>query len=247
MSRTVSKSLVIVLALCFLGSLIGCAGKELAPKDPYMYWYYPKELPGADRAVEAARQAGKDRGCPVEFKAAEDLKNNAYEVYAQCRTEEAIAMANEATRKANALCPAKPMPPAPEPKPAPAPPPPPPPAPAPKVIDRMTLIVHFDTDKSIIKEEDKAELQRAINFIKKYPGANVSIEGHTDSIASEQYNQKLSERRAEAVKNYLVKAGACEEAKITSVGYGESRPVADNKTAEGRAKNRRVEVLILSD
>jgi outer membrane protein OmpA-like peptidoglycan-associated protein len=246
MNRTVLRSIVIVLALAFLGSFIGCAGKEFAPKDPYMYWYYPKELPQADQAVETARQAGKDKECPADFKAAEDLKNKAYEVYAECRTEEAIAMAKEATKKANALCPSKPLP-APEPKPAPVPPPPPPPPPAPKVIDRMTLEVNFDFDKSNIREEDKAKLQEAVDFVKKYPGAKVRLEGHTDSIGTEQYNQALSERRAESVKNYLVKEGAAEESKTTAIGYGESRPVAPNKTEEGRAKNRRVEILILSE
>jgi outer membrane protein OmpA-like peptidoglycan-associated protein len=249
MNRTVLRSLDIVLALVFLGSLIGCAGKELAPKDPYMYWYYPKELPEADRAVEAAHQAGKDKECSAEFKAAEDLKNNAYKVYSECRTEEAIAMAKEATKKANALCPSKPLP-APEPKPAPSPPPPPPPpppAPAPKVIDRMTLEVNFDFDKSNIRKEDKAKLQEAVDFVKKYPGAKVRLEGHTDSIGTEQYNQALSERRAESVKNYLVKGGAAEDSNITTIGYGETKPVADNNTKEGRAKNRRVEILILSE
>ncbi len=246
MNRAVLKGIFLVLALVFLSSLIGCAGKEFAPKDPYMYWYYPKELPGADRAVEAARQAGKDRECPADFKAAEDLKNKAYEVYAECRNEEAIAMAKEATKKANALCPSKPLPPpAPEPKPAPAPPPPPPPAP--KVIDRMTLEVNFDFDKSNIRKEDKAKLQEAVDFVKKYPGAKVRLEGHTDSIGTEAYNQKLSERRAESVKNYLVKEGAVDESNITSMGYGEKKPVADNKTKEGRLKNRRVEILILSE
>ncbi|MFH0932966.1 MAG: OmpA family protein, partial [Nitrospirota bacterium] len=69
----------------------------------------------------------------------------------------------------------------------------------------------------------------------------------TDSIDSEEYNQALSERRAEAVKNYLVKEEAAEKSKISTVGYGESRPVASNDTEEGRDQNRRVEVLILSE
>ena len=111
----------------------------------------------------------------------------------------------------------------------------------------MTLEVNFDFDKSNIRKEDKAKLQEAVDFVKKYPGAKVSLEGHTDSIGTEQYNQALSERRAESVKNYLVKEGAAEESKTTAIGYGESRPVADNKTKEGRAKNRRVEILILSE
>jgi OOP family OmpA-OmpF porin len=90
-------------------------------------------------------------------------------------------------------------------------------------------------------------LERAIDFIKRYPEANVSLEGHADSIGTDEYNQKLSERRAASVKNYLIKKGAIDERKITSTGYGESKPVASNNTKEGRAENRRVEVLILSE
>jgi outer membrane protein OmpA-like peptidoglycan-associated protein len=223
------KYFFIIAALITLSFFIGCAGKEFAPKDPYMYWYYPKELPEADRAVAAAHQAGKDRECPADFKAAEDLKNKAYEVYAECRTEEAIAMAKEATKKANALCPGKPV------------------VKFEKIIDRMTLRVNFDLDKSDIRESEIAELQKAVTFIRKYPGAKVRLEGHTDSIATEEYNQRLSERRADAVRDYLVKEGACAAANTTTVGYGESRPVASNDTEEGRAQNRRVEVLILSE
>lgn len=237
------KRVFVVVIMAYLSFLLGCTGMVAAPK--HGIWFYHKELPEADKAVEAARSAGKDKECPEAFKAVEDLKNKAYETYWACRTEEAIAMANEATKKANALCPPPcPPPPAPEPKPTPLTPLP---APESKVIDRMTLIVHFDTDKSEIKEGDKAELQKAINFIRKYPSAEVSIEGHTDSTGSEEHNQRLSERRAEAVKNYLVRAGICEERKTTTIGHGDSMPVAPNTTEEGRAKNRRVEILIMSE
>ena len=226
---TAKRVFIVVIAVLSLSVIFGCAGREFAPKDPYMYWYYPKELPEADRAVEAARQAGKDSQCPDEFNAARDLKEKAYATYAACRTEEAIAMAKEATKKANALCPGKPV------------------VKFEKVIDRLTLRVNFDFNKSDIRESEVAELQKAVRFIRKYPGAKVRLEGHTDSIDSEEYNQALSERRAEAVKNYLVKEEAAEKSKISTVGYGESRPVAPNDTEEGRAQNRRVEVLILSE
>jgi OOP family OmpA-OmpF porin len=116
-----------------------------------------------------------------------------------------------------------------------------------KVIDRLTLRVNFEFNKSDIRESDVAELQKAVRFIRKYPGAKVRLEGHTDSIGTDEYNQRLSERRAEAVKDYLVKEGAARASKISTVGYGESRPVASNDTEEGRAQNRRVEVLILSE
>ncbi|OGW41385.1 MAG: hypothetical protein A2Y97_09475 [Nitrospirae bacterium RBG_13_39_12] len=229
---TAKRVLMVVIAVLSLSVIFGCAGREFAPKDPYMYWYYPKELPEADRAIEAARQAGKDRQCPNEFNAAWDLKEKAYATYAACRTEEAIAMAMKATAMAKALCPLPP---------------------AARVIDRMTIHVNFDFDKSDIRKADEAELKKAIDFVRKYTGSRVELEGHTDSKGTEEYNQKLSERRAEAVRQYLIKEGAVEKALISTTGYGELRPIAPNETQdgkdnpEGRAENRRVEVLIMSE
>src|SRR3989304_2348401 len=99
-SRLSAVSLVMLL-----GVFAGCAGLEHAPKRGMMY--YHKELPAAERAVEAARAAGKDKECPAEFAAAEKMKNEAYDIYLACRTAEGIAKANEATARANALCPKK--------------------------------------------------------------------------------------------------------------------------------------------
>jgi outer membrane protein OmpA-like peptidoglycan-associated protein len=123
---------------------------------------------------------------------------------------------------------------------------PPPPPPAPTVMDRMIIHINFDFNKSEIRNIDKAEMQRAINFVRKYPVAQITVEGHTDDIDTDQYNQKLSERRAEAVKKFLVKEGGIDETKITTIGYGETKPVTLNNTAEGRAANRRAEILVLS-
>ena len=132
----------------------------------------------------------------------------------------------------------------PPPPPAPAPEPAPAPAPARKVIDRMTIRVNFDFDKSTIRKADVADLDKAVAFVKKYPDAKVDVEGHTDSRGTDKYNQKLSERRANAVKKYLVDKGEKAD-RITAVGKGEGYPVADNKTDKGRFENRRVEVLII--
>ena len=111
----------------------------------------------------------------------------------------------------------------------------------------MTLHVNFDFDKAAIRNADTAELRKAVDFVKKYPGYKISIEGHTDNIGTEKYNQGLSERRAAAVKEYLLKQGVTDGARLRTVGYGESHPVADNSTETGRFKNRRVEILILSE
>jgi len=117
----------------------------------------------------------------------------------------------------------------------------------PKVIDKMTLQVFFDSGKAILTETDLKELPKAVDFLKKYPGTKIRLDGYTDSTGAEAYNMKLSERRATAVRDYLVKEAGVDSSKITVVGHGGADPVADNKTPEGRAKNRRVEISILSD
>ena len=114
------------------------------------------------------------------------------------------------------------------------------------MIDRLTLHVNFDTNKATFKKADDADVEKAVEFLKKYPTAKFDLEGHTDSTGPDAYNQTLSEKRAEAVKERLVKRGI-DPARIHAAGFGETKPVADNKTAKGRAENRRVEVLILSE
>jgi len=104
----------------------------------------------------------------------------------------------------------------------------------------------FDFDKSVVKPAGKAKLD---DLVSKVKGINLEViiaVGHTDSIGSDAYNQKLSVRRAEAVKAYLVSKGI-EKNRIYTEGKGEKQPVADNKTKEGRAKNRRVEIEVVSN
>ena len=120
-------------------------------------------------------------------------------------------------------------------------------APAPRVVDRLTIQLHFDFDKATIGPAGQAEMEKAVAFVKRYPGAKVSVAGHTDSTGTDEYNMGLSRRRATAVKDYLVKQGAADAQRITTLGYGETRPIASNATPEGRAQNRRAEILILSE
>jgi OmpA-OmpF porin, OOP family len=125
----------------------------------------------------------------------------------------------------------------------PAPPPPPPPPPAATKVT-YAADAFFDFDKSVLKPEGKAKLD---DLISKVKGINLEViiaVGHTDSIGTDAYNQKLSVRRAEAVKAYLVSKGI-EKNRVYTEGKGEKQPVADNKTAEGRAKNRRVEIEVV--
>ena len=133
---------------------------------------------------------------------------------------------------------------APAPAPAPAPvvaPPPPPPA-ATKVT--YAADAFFDFDKSVLKPEGKAKLDDLTSKIKDINLEVIIAVGHTDSVGSDAYNQKLSVRRSEAVKAYLVSKGI-EKNRVYTEGKGEKQPVADNKTSEGRAKNRRVEIEVV--
>jgi len=219
--KLVSRLSAIVLLL-ILGVFYGCAGREYAPNRGVMY--YHKELPAADRAVEAARAAGKDRECPAEFAAAEKMKNDAYDIYLSCRTEEGIAKANQAAALANGLCPRKVE----APKPVPVAPPPPmvAPVPAPKAEVKFVVLedAHFDFDKSTLTKEGEEILLRNIQVLKDNPGTNVRVAGYSSASGTEEYNQKLSERRAKTVEDYLIKEGGIAPERLTKIGYGETRP-----------------------
>ncbi|HLA90043.1 MAG TPA: OmpA family protein [Gemmatimonadaceae bacterium] len=143
--------------------------------------------------------------------------------------------------------PPPPTPAPPPPTPAPPPPtPPPPPAPAPAPPPPRPLLtlrgVLFDFDKATLKPAGRDSLQRAVSYLREHADARVEVQGHTDSKGADAYNQTLSERRASAVKVYLVSQGIAEQ-RIATRGYGESNPIADNGTDAGRAQNRRVEII----
>ncbi len=103
--------------------------------------------------------------------------------------------------------------------------------------------VNFDNDSAVLKAEARAILDDSAKTLKRYPGIKAEVAGHTDDRASDGYNEALSQRRAQAVVDYLIAAGVPADA-LSAKGYGEAEPVADNATAEGRAQNRRVELRI---
>lgn len=105
--------------------------------------------------------------------------------------------------------------------------------------------VYFDTNKSDVKGTSAETLNRLAQIFKEYPKSVILVEGHTDSAGSDEYNMKLSQQRAESVTSYLISQGIAAD-RFTTRWYGESQPKADNATAEGKAKNRRVELGIIA-
>lgn len=324
-AKNMGKVLVAVIILVSLSLMLGCRGMEKAPEHRSPgYLYYPKVLVDADKALDEARQKGKDKECPKEFNEAKARVDKAYEEYMNCITPASLPV--------NVVCP-----------------PPPPPACelksdkerinlgesvtltlttsgkvtsaeldgtavgltggtkkitpisaarfAAKVVGpggeticsvpvsvRLVLYVHFPFDRPKAGEDAKwfknpdadnpedskdpsrtdkkapfmntqlkdnpAELKKAVEFVKNNPGAFITVTGHTDSIEKKPgYNQALSERRANAVKEYLIDQRAVGREKIKAKGLGAKEPAAPEKTPdgkddpEGRAKNRRVEII----
>ncbi len=240
-----------LITLASVGSIFGCANYEVNTKRGDIPGYYIRyEMQEADRAVESARQAGKDNMCPVEFNAAENAKNNAYDVFRACHTEEGAALAKKATAQANALCPPKtaaiqmvPTPaevaveaplatiPAAEPTPE-------------RMKYCVSLDIEFDINKSDIRPQYHDEVAKVGNFMKNNPTTTAIIEGYTDEVGNSEYNMRLSQQRANSVVRWLVENFAIAPSRLTAKGYGEAKPVASNATDSGKQKNRRIDAII---
>lgn len=104
----------------------------------------------------------------------------------------------------------------------------------------------FDVDKAALKDKSKSDLTNLAVILQKYEDTNILLEGHTDDTGTEEYNLELSRLRSQSVWNFLVNGGV-NAARFTIMGYGESQPIADNMTEEGKALNRRVEVAIYAN
>jgi OOP family OmpA-OmpF porin len=116
----------------------------------------------------------------------------------------------------------------------------------PPVIEKksMRLNVEFDTGKADIKPEYNDEIKKVADLLAAYPDISIEIAGHTDNVGSAKLNKALSQRRADSVKKYLVEKFGISSSRLTAVGYGPARPVADNSTRDGRQKNRRIEAVV---
>ena len=105
----------------------------------------------------------------------------------------------------------------------------------------IALNVKFANNSNVVSDDYREEISKVANFMREYPDTNVVIEGHTDSIGSATYNQQLSQKRAEAVMQYIIQNFQIDTSRISAVGRGEEAPIASNDTASGRATNRRVQ------
>ncbi len=103
----------------------------------------------------------------------------------------------------------------------------------------------FETGKSSFQKQTYTVLNSIVSILKEYPGAKFTIDGHTDNTGSKALNQKLSEERAAAVKNFLIENGV-DSSRLSSAGYGLDKPIDTNNTAKGRANNRRVEINLVN-
>jgi outer membrane protein OmpA-like peptidoglycan-associated protein len=248
---TAKRVFILIIAVFSMSLMIGCAGMERARKDRPGYLYYPSALVSADRALDEARMAGKDKECPAEFNAAKDMVDKAYEIYMACRTQEAIAMANDAIGRIKALCPPKPVV---ERKPEPIPEPPAPTPPPPPIVAEPVKIIlediHFDFDMATLTKAALDILDSNIKILKENQGVNVQIEGHTCAHGAEDYNMALGERRANAVKEYLANQGIGAD-RMTTISYGETRlampeiPTPKNKNSTEAKMNRRVHFEVI--
>jgi OOP family OmpA-OmpF porin len=142
--------------------------------------------------------------------------------------------------------PPPPLPPPPPPAPAPVPVPVPPPPPVQEKLS-IALNMEFDTAKSVVKKKYHDNIKKVADFMQQYPDTNVVIEGHTDNVDvfhNPANNIKLSQDRADSVRQYLIDNFSIDASRISAVGHGANRPIADNDTEEGRQKNRRIEAVI---
>lgn len=202
----------------------------------------PADFGQTEEAIAHAERSQGATYCPEKIAKAKELATQAANEYWACHNDESARLLAEARRLANESEGCGPAPVAAAPAPAIVTPPPPPPPVPEKVC--ITLKIEFDFDKSDIKPKYHNVIGKVDEFLKKYPNTTAVIEGHTDNRGSYQYNIKLSERRADSVRNYLIEKFGIAPERLTTKGYGYTKPIATNKTAEGRQKNRRIEAQI---
>lgn len=236
--------LVFVACVLFFG-MVGCAQtNHFGVPDKALT--APAEFEQTEAAIARAERSEGAKYCPEKIAEANALGKKAAEIYWACHTSEAMVLLEEArnlAKEAESCQPPEkvtppPPPTAPTQKPAPIPPPPPS---APEQPIRYPS-GYFDFDKSDLTPETRAELDRVAKILQNNPDAVLEIQGHTDSIGSEEYNKVLGDRRAESVFDYLNSKGINPN-RLKTVSFGEAKPIASNATDTGRAMNRRVDLV----
>ncbi len=239
-----------MLLILILGGMIasGCASKaRLMAFDE------------AKATFQKATAAGAKKCAPCDYATAEanlalaDHGINKWWFESNAKIDRAIGIAKDKSLEALKATPCeKPAPPPEPPKPEPPPPPPPPeppkPAPAPPPPPKPAPVfenVYFNENKTNIDPVGAKALDRDAMILKDNPGIKVEIGGHTDAVGSEAAKQKISEKRAESVKKYLMDKFNIPGDRMIIKGFGSQKPIADNKSKDGRAKNRRVEFRVI--
>jgi outer membrane protein OmpA-like peptidoglycan-associated protein len=231
---------LVLLGFVLLFIIVGCAPKtHFGVRDKAMWT--PAEFDQTQAAIASAERSEGAKYCPEKIARAKELGKQAAEIYWLCRTAEAMALLEQSrglAKEAESCRAAAVV----------TPPPPPPQALAPAAPAARQPIsfhaVNFDFDKSDLKPEAKVELDRAVKIMQDNPDVVLELQGNTDNVGTDAYNQALGKRRADAVFNYI-KAKGINPDRLKEVSFGEGKPVATNTTDAGRAQNRRVELVII--
>lgn len=248
MYKVCLRGLFFVVMVILSGTVLsGCCHYNRAPD--YTTYYNP--LPEAERALAAAAAAGMDRECPDKFNAVKAKIEKAHSLNKAARINESLKMARQAICDARNLCPEERTPPLPPPAtPAPLPPPVSEPETTQERVSIILTPIHFDYDRATLTPYAKEILKNNISMLQSNAGVRVQIEGHACAHGSEKYNMALSERRANAVKEYLVRSGISED-RLRTVAYGETRqampeiPTSENWNSPEAQANRRVQFEVI--
>jgi OOP family OmpA-OmpF porin len=193
----------------------------------------PDDFGQTEAAIARAEQSQGAQYCPENIAKAKELAKQGAEVYWTCHNTESSRLLAEARRLAEEAEKCGPAV-----------------AAAPTASEKapikvcIPLKINFDVDSSEILPKYDLDIAKVADFMKKNPTTTAVIEGHTDNVGTEEYNHKLSHRRADSVVNYLVEKFGIDRSRLSAKGYGMSKPIADNATEEGRLKNRRIEAII---
>jgi outer membrane protein OmpA-like peptidoglycan-associated protein len=218
------RAMVIGLAIVFCFIAAASYAKSSYFGVPNQAVGYPPEFDQTDAAIMKAEQSPGAKRCPDKLAQARETAKQGVETYWSCRTKEGLAMLAQARKlaeEAEVCGPAQPK----------------------EIVALKGVNFAFNSAELTAESKKILDEDRNVARLKGEPNIRVEVAGHTDSIGSDAYNQKLSERRAQAVVDYLVSKGV-DPKRLKAVGYGKTKPIASNATEAGRAENRRVELQI---